>query len=135
MGCDIHVHTEVKIDGLWHHYGSPYVDRYYTLFGYMAGVRNTDVIPISEPRGLPDDITLITWIDNDRYGIDGHSHSWLSGPEVTQLEELLKPHNEQYFYIERIFGYLFGNGWDFHEYPEEYPPQLEDARVVFWFDN
>lgn len=27
MGCDIHLHIEVKINGAWEHYATPRVDR------------------------------------------------------------------------------------------------------------
>lgn len=59
MGCDIHLHTEVKINGVWHHMGAPSVPRNYRLFAKMAGVRGIET-PIAEPRGLPGDATLLT---------------------------------------------------------------------------
>ncbi len=37
MGCDIHLHTEVKIANVWHRYGCPSVDRNYRVFAKMAG--------------------------------------------------------------------------------------------------
>lgn len=59
MGCDIHLHQEVKIGGEWHHYREQSVSRNYALFAKMAGVRNygLTVTPIDEPRGIPDDAT------------------------------------------------------------------------------
>ena len=115
MGCDIHVHGEVKVAGLWHHYSAPYVSRDYNLFAYMAGVRagNSGITPIAEPRGIPADISLITWIDYMKMGTDGHTHSWLSGEEVVKLGEKLQEcitQKESYYWIENIFGYVFGNG-------------------------
>ncbi len=54
MGCDIHCHIEIKVEGTWHHYSAPNVDRSYRLFARMAGVRNTGgVKPIAPNRGLP----------------------------------------------------------------------------------
>lgn len=32
MGCDIRLHTEVKIDGTWYTYGAPHMERNYALF-------------------------------------------------------------------------------------------------------
>jgi len=57
--------------------------RDYRLFTILAGVRRVEhITPISEPRGLPEDVS--EWIRNEsnRWGVDGHSHSWLT------LEEL-----------------------------------------------
>lgn len=33
--------------------------------------------PISEPRGLPEDVTAEVKEASDRWGVDGHSHSWV----------------------------------------------------------
>jgi len=41
MGTDIHVHTEVKFGGRWHHYGAPKVSRNYRLFTKMRGNSTT----------------------------------------------------------------------------------------------
>ena len=142
MGCDIHVHTEVKINGEWHHLGHPQVDRHYALFAKMANVRNRgDITPIAEPRGLPADITFLTKLDAERWAGDAHSHSYLSPDEIEQLEEWYveesKKHApDQYHYIEREFDYLFGSSWNgFKKYPQENHLKIEDARWVFWFDN
>jgi hypothetical protein len=142
VGCDIHAHVEIKIDGQWHHYNHPSVDRRYELFARMADVRNsTGIDPIAPPRGLPDDITFTTRFDHDEgWGSDAHSESWLSAQEVTELDEWMRDYMRreymgQGYSIERDFGYIFGNGWDIKKYPSDYPKQLEDARLVFWFDN
>lgn len=144
MGCDIHAHTEVKINGQWHHYAALYIDRNYDLFGRMADVRTReDIKPISKPRGVPDDISFLTRFDMERWGRDGHSHSWLSGEEIESLTEWHKnlpyrdtsTREDDYFWVNRHFGFLFGNGWDVKKYPGSQPIGVEDSRVVFWFDN
>lgn len=142
MGCDIHLHTEVKINGTWHHYGIPNVDRNYTLFAKMAGVRNNgEVEPIAEPRGLPPDVTGLTQFDSDHWNGDGHSHSYLLANEIVQLKEWIEGERDRLsdrstWWQSRMFGYLFGNDWtDFMQYPTDRPKGLEDIRFVFWFDN
>jgi len=146
MGCDIHAHVEVKIYGEWEHLNAPQLSRDYAMFGKMAGVRSSSETPISEPKGLPEDMSFITRLEAERYGEDGHSHSWLSAEEMCQLSEWLtrrsKATKDYYFekdfgyYFEKDFGYLFSNGWDvFTKYKEDKPIWLEDARLVFWFDN
>jgi hypothetical protein len=142
MGCDIHLHTEIKVNGKWLHYGAPSVPRCYALFALMADVRNSDgdIIPVSKPKGLPDDISEITRLSNQRWGCDGHSHSWLSAVELAKLEDAWqkhKPHGWDQSDLEHhYFGYLESNSWaGFAKYPEDREPWIEDVRFVFWFDN
>ena len=139
MGCDIHAHGEVKIKGVWHHHSHPRIERWYSLFARMANVRNEcGIAPISEPRGLPSDISFMTKFD---YEWDqGHSASWLSGAEVEELcnwaDTGRKESTGAYSSFQHsTIGYIFGNGWDIQKYPLDYPEGVEDARLVFWFDN
>lgn len=125
MGCDIHAHTEIKVNGRWEHYRAPCISRDYALFSMMAGVRTWAGAPdpIAEPRGLPEDASVTTKLDSESYGKDGHTHSWLSLTEMEAVER---------FFFGGLFGFFFGDwvgdraGW---------PSAVEDARVVFWFDN
>lgn len=142
MGCDIHAHVEVKINGQWHHYNHPSASRRYALFARMADVRNSSgVEPISPPRGLPPDASCKTRFDHDeRWGSDAHSESWLTADEVAGLEQWLRQgadhgYPDADYCVESDFGYIFGNGWEIAKYPNDYPKALEDARLVFWFDN
>lgn len=139
MGCDIHAHTEVKINGKWEHVSDLHIRRSYDLFSRMANVRNDgEIVPISEPRGLPSDVSYLTKFARDYCGSDGHSDSWLSGAELESLEDWYskQPYGKTTgFWLHDTFGYLFGNGWDVHKYPDDYPPGVEDSRIVFWFDN
>jgi hypothetical protein len=127
MGCDIHVHVEVKIKGEWHHYNQPNIRRSYDLYGRMAGVRG-DLEPIAKPRGIPKDATWMTKFDFERMRDDAHTASWLSGAEVEKLEV------EGLLDSQTDHGYIFGNGFNIKKYPEDYPDGVEDARMVFWFD-
>lgn len=138
MGCDIHLHQEVKIFGKWHHYSERNVPRDYELFEKMAGVRGAPENAISIPRGLPDTATEMTVFAVDDYGIDGHSHSWLNSDEIFELETWLeeKINVRGMTFISDYWGYLFGNNWyGFKKYPDERPKGLEDIRFIFWFDN
>lgn len=139
MGCDIHFHSEVKVNGKWECYGSNDIKRSYLLFSKMAGVRGSEN-PISLPKGMPSDLSAISELDYNLWGADGHSHSWLDAGEIEELAHWMRetekgsPHN--YFRFEDIFGYLFGNTWGgFSKYPEDRPKGIEDVRFVFWFDN
>jgi hypothetical protein len=136
MGCDIHLHTEVKIDGVWHHYSAPNVDRNYSLFWKMAGVRGRgtdDFEPIARPRCLPADVTAITRIDASR--MDGHSHSWLSAAEIQQLEDWVESRgwDRDHCWFTKNWGRLFGGSYSgFTKYPND--RCVDDVRFVFWFD-
>jgi len=69
MGCDIHSFAEVKRKNKWekvndkifYDYGDkkttkPFSWRSYSMFAFLAGVRNYDrCTPLSEPKGLPKD--------------------------------------------------------------------------------
>jgi hypothetical protein len=78
MGTDIHLHTEVKIDGQWRHYGNPNVRQSYKLFARMAGICGDDYSfdAMVEPRGIPRDATELTLFDYHYWQSDGHTHSW-----------------------------------------------------------
>jgi len=136
MGCDIHLHTEIKIKSEWHCYSSPDIKRWYKLFAKMANVRNRHnyiIEPLSEPKGLPDDISIITQLSYNDWEEDAHSMSWLNAEEIKELEDWLwEQHKTQdgYHYPEEEWGYLFGNPYSSYK-----DTPAEDIRFVFWFDN
>ena len=109
MGCDIHICCERKnYKGEWINCDyfklNPYFDnnddeedkwwivpifkdRNYELFATLADVRNRGYItPISEPRGLPDDVHYITKALSDSWGDIGHSHSYYT---LRELEDYM----------------------------------------------
>jgi len=130
MKCNIHCHIEVKIKGIWEHYSCPTIKRNYDLFGKMAGVRS-DITPIVKAKGIPENLSKITQIDYDWWYRDAHTHSWYNEDEIRILEEYMQdldPYKTQ-------LGWLFGNYiGDLHKYGE-YPKEIEDVRLIFWFDN
>jgi len=148
MGCDIHPHLEVKLNGEWKYFSPLDMWRSYSTFAKMANVRNWEEgpIPISPPKGLPNDVAFMTKFFSDYDGVDGHSHSWLGLDEIIELlkffddEGLKKPWGsctEDDSYKWADFGvWLFGKSISgLKKYPGDYPKELEDVRMVFWFDN
>ena len=141
MGCDIHAHIEVKMEGEWKHFSNPNVDRNYKLFALMADVRNyKNIEPISKPKGLPNNLTFLTKIDYENWGIDAHDESYLTVEELIELDRKWRNLNHKKTmdkYLETIFHtYIFGNsltGW--YQYPADNHMNVEDLRIVFWFDN
>jgi len=133
MGCDIHLHQEVKINGVWHHYREQRVVRNYELFAVMAGVRGESE-PVAEPKGLPNDATALTMWDVARWNQDAHTFSWLDAEEIYQV--IIRHFIADVWAASEWFGYLFGNSWlGYTQYPEDRPEGLEDIRWIFWFDN
>lgn len=141
MGCDIHAHMEILWNGEWLYYAPINIRRDYALFARLANVRNAPVghpdhiNPYSEPKDLPIDVSPMTKIHSDTYGCDGHSHSWITSQEFVLAEE-------QYMfnkwgdskYMDLVW--LFGNSFtDYFKYRDSFPKELEDFRMVFWFDN
>jgi hypothetical protein len=109
----------------------------------MAGVRSRyGIEPISTPKGLPVDISLVANLCSDSMGSNGHSHSWLSAEEIVELsnwiDEQKWPPQKGWGHLDEdeIFGYLEGNSFSgFIKYPESRPKHFDDVRFVFWFDN
>ena len=117
MGCDIHMFCEervtVKEKTEWmsadhfkkNHYFGIYDDeseleviglcddRNYSMFTALCGVRDySDKSPkISEPKGLPDDVTKFVKETSDEYGCDGHSHSYVTLSEVKDFVDKNEP--------------------------------------------
>lgn len=87
MGQDIHTQAERKVNGRWEVVPGlkPFDWRSYAMFGFLAGTRNySDISPISEPRGLPED-----YVDNeasDDGWLGDHTHSWLSVAELLAFD-------------------------------------------------
>lgn len=145
MGCDIHLHIEVKINDKWQHYGIPNIWRNYTLFEKLAGVRGDMDKAIAEPRGIPKNATTLTRYDYERWDCDAHTPSWISAKEIYEIQKFAK---EQHWpkaqnsvwnswEWEDVLGcFLFGNTFaGFTEYPIDRPPEVKDLRFIFWFDN
>lgn len=137
MGCDIHIHAEIKVKGKWRHYDQPNCSRDYELFERMAGVRGDDENAIATPRGIPEDASFTTKFDAERHwGSDGHSHSWISSSEIFELKKWECKRSGNEFPECEWDRYLFGNHYsDFHKCPDERQEGVEDIRFVFWFDN
>lgn len=137
MGCDIHLHVEIKHkEKGWLHYSAPSIDRWYLLFGRMAGVRTDEVEPISKPRGLPDDMSEMTRLCYEDQADDAHSMSWLGRDEIKILNEFIRECRQKpWENFDAKCGYLLGNSLAFEDSDRCKPEWLIDCRIVFWFDN
>ncbi len=98
IGCDIHFYAEYNVNGTWYPLQEMeqdedgywdidwkeeiYGERNYFVFGKIAGVRSESYF---SPKGIPDDLSMQIKDQVERYGIDGHSHSWL---DIDEMEEV-----------------------------------------------
>lgn len=140
MGCDIKLHIEFKVKDRkkWLHWNHPKIKRSYKLFTKMANVRPSDeeiIKPISEPKGLPKNLTETTLFHYQYDKVDAHSESWFDSKEIAKLRQWYGrkfPFEPEGFGGQ--FGYLLDNSLDMHEFPEDFNNTgIEDVRFVFWF--
>ncbi len=86
MSCDIHAFLEANVGDKWVCLDQiPFV-RSYLMFSKLANVRSDGTIPsISDPRGLPDNISDVVSLHLDKWGDDAHSASWLAYDELVDF--------------------------------------------------
>ena len=149
MGCDIHMFTEIKrtiddkprwvnsdrwVPNPYYIYGnddekqyerpwechSIYDGRNYELFSVLANVRGYGPA-ILEPRGLPDDICVLTKAESDRWDGDGHSYSYFT------LRELVEYYNNNPY--RDVNGYI----------SQEDAKKLDEEGIIpedwYWVDG
>jgi len=111
---------------------SPYGGRCYSLFGILAGVRDTSqpmIGGIDHPKGAPTDMSPEVYEIVDEYGVDGHSHNYYTVGEL--LDSPYAKMNTKELGDIGIDPYFFNNAL----------PDLlrlgdkDDIRIVFFFDN
>ena len=146
MGTDIHAHVEIRYNGEWVHWAQPKINRWYELFGKLAGVRGES--PIVEPKGFPKDASISTRLSYEHMGVDAHTPSWFNEEELDRLSEWLREYKEENapkdlgLNYDLEYGilsgtYLFGNGLtsSLHYDDVDYVPEgVDGVRLVFWFD-
>lgn len=142
MGQNIHLHIEVKRNGVWEHYSAPHVKRDYKLFSLMGSDR---FIPGFGPKstlahGLPDDASYLTAVCLDYDAND------LYGDNIRQTVRVMDKDGVQKLQLayalaypgmapldadleENVFRcYINGNAISAHK-------GFDDVRLVYWFDN
>tara|TARA_R110000803_G_scaffold35405_3_gene76566 strand:- start:1022 stop:1561 length:540 start_codon:yes stop_codon:yes gene_type:complete len=150
MGCDIHSFAEVKRNNKWElvtdeifpdwggdKSNEPFSVRSYSVFAFLAGVRNYDHCePISECKGLPLDSEYLNKESGDWMGYkesvrksiyedcDYHSHSYLT------LKELLNFDYTKTFWNRRVTKQTSPNSYNGASLAEE-----GEGEVISYKDN
>jgi len=122
MGCDIHGWVEKKVGEKWVGIKELRDDsRNYKRFAKLAGVRGDG----PSPSGLPNDIsdTAQFWADN--WGTDGHSHGHL--PLIEAFEVFKSTSGNLGLVPDENYS-----PWAAFEVGDD---ELDEMRLVFWFDN
>ena len=93
MGADIHVFVETnsdnKLSPAWWYMTAKDVrlNRWYTMFGALAGVRCVDIEPIAPRRGIPDGSPLLNREYERQFADDLHSWTWVTVGEYAAALE------------------------------------------------
>ena len=117
-----------------------YEDRYYKgrdyeLFNALCGVRGNGDHCISEPKGLPDDVSEpVKWI-SDQWGDDAHSHNYNTLRELEDYDWKQVDSQARLDFARTIkrMRREIGFGSSHLKVPEDH---LKDCiRLVYFFDN
>ena len=141
MGCDIHGFLEwkrFKGDDGWFILGIPPDDRWYDTFAVLAGVRNyvEGLEPIAEKRGVPDDASYETKEEVEKWGVDGHSHTWLTIDDIDNYDWNQVVTDRDGVQV-RASMLLTPNWVAFINYMRELSRihGKNKVRLIIWFDN
>jgi len=133
MGCDIHATMEYDKryegnDEWWCSFAKDIqIDRNYTLFSVLANVRNYSeegIKPISEPRGVPENVSFEFKDELEEWGSDAHSASWVTHAELNdytdKYPDVINLEKEDWFIAMKNLATKYGD---------------KNVRLVFFFDN
>jgi hypothetical protein len=153
VGCDIHTVAERRGEnGDWEAVAHNLMsDRSYSIFAFLAGVRNySDVDPIAPLRGFPDDASLDAVARYADWADDTHSASWLTVKELSKFDYERTTEDRRItvqtgpisFNCAATCEPGMGKSMTFREFlGQGYFDDLAQVintgaeRIVFWFDN
>ena len=101
--------------------------RNYSLFCALCGVRSYRFEPeppfISEPKGIPNDVSEVVMREIDRHGDDGHSHNWNTLKELKEFDWSIYGETTKDF-LDQVIPKM-----------EAQKVKDTDVRIVYFFDN
>lgn len=145
MGCDIHLYVEKRTEKGWEvlkgknplhenfkdepEFGIRdwlYDGRNYSLFAILARVRNrSNLKPISEPRGIPNDASPAILKEKEDWGSDGHSHSWYTFKELLDFDWEGNTVNHEGFVTEAVYKHFKETGDPYPCSEDVHGPRIE----------
>ena len=120
MGCDIHTIVEIKKENTWvglEDCPKEFDERNYSMFAFLANVRNRFNTKGFEAKGLPDDISEKSRQLFDEWGEDIHSKSYITLKEFEDIDK-----TDYYSQKVRVIGEFFKA---FKEFGGVLPEQME----------
>jgi len=124
VGCDIHGWVEAKVGNKWVAVAElKDRNRNYERFAALAGVRDYDETSIERPEGVPKDVSDTAKFHIDRWGVDGHSHSYLPLKKAAEIFDETGTLDE------------FDALYDYFDIELREDESIDNYRLVFWFDN
>ena len=157
MGCDIHLFVECKKSAngekRWLNVDKweilpeyeedsfePYFvcqhlydDRNYAIFGILGNVRNEERMEyISEPRGLPFNVTKLVKKNYTEDSVNYHSCSWLTLDELKIFRNKQNNQKKCKHILDSLISILQKKK-DSYDWMNK--KRDSDLRIVFWFDS
>lgn len=138
MGCDIHGHIEVELNGKWEHYNTLNIGRDYILFGVLSGVRSSETPLFHTLPTIPNNCSEITKKEYEYWENDAHSITVLSAQDFNKLVRHLKTNYPRLYddsYFEREFMRVTSVEYSIYAQAWLDEGLYEDMRYIFWYDN
>jgi hypothetical protein len=120
-----------RIEG---HVSWPVNQRNYALFAALGGVRGSG----PAPKGVPMDASDLALMEIEAWGEDGHSHTWMLLPEALPLfveHQQLGKAEEAVLAAFKHGTAAAIEGYADYFYPLHGDTQLDEYRLIMWFDN
>lgn len=151
MGCDIHGVVQAKVNEEWKIINTPFNwERDYSLFGFLANVRERNVYSLGYPKGLPEDFNVFEQhgglyckipcgvqyrkqFGSEFLSLGDHSFSWHTFCEIFAGKALFTQHVEQKFPGFYDLTYFFENLEETMKLHGD--ESKENYRMVFGFDS
>lgn len=159
MGCDEHFYLEVRERGRWRIYGEKTKGKYdeepvfqqfdltggrnYSAYAVLADVRNgtrlsfgeggetgSRFTPIVQPRGMPKDVSEDVQALSDRWGADGHSHTYLTLQDFLDYPWWLEAEQSGIVNLATYFQWTLWKR-EQHQPPEEYSGGISGQGITF----
>ena len=129
MGCDIHFHVEYRRRGkgdVWYHSAAnKFSYRDYDMFAALANVRNYGNIKPLKVKGIPNNVSFLTFHDYGLWEKDAFSYSWCTSDELNDcISEVRRKGDNDPVEFVAILAYM-----------KAFEDAGYDTRAVFWFDD